>query len=68
MSDRLPLCAVLSQALVAFTIEFDNEAEGRMPHSTNDHGATPRALHAPWAVNLLSLKFLSILKPYLCCR
>ena len=50
MSDRLPLCAVLSQALVAFTIEFDNEAEGRMPHSTNDHGATPRALHAPWAV------------------
>ena len=35
----LSLSALLSQALVAFTIEFDNEAEHRLPHRTTDHGA-----------------------------
>ena len=35
----LPLSALLSQALVAFTIEFDNEAEHRLPHRTTSHGA-----------------------------
>ena len=40
MDERLPLSALLSQTLVAFTIEFDNEAEHRMPHSTTDQGAT----------------------------
>jgi methyltransferase (TIGR00027 family) len=34
----LPLPALLSQALVAFTIEFDNEAEHSLPHRTTDHG------------------------------
>jgi DNA-binding MarR family transcriptional regulator len=34
----LPLSALLSQALVAFTIEFDNEAEHSLPHRTTDHG------------------------------
>jgi methyltransferase (TIGR00027 family) len=34
----LPLSALLSQALVAFTIEFDNEAEHGLPHRTTDHG------------------------------
>jgi methyltransferase (TIGR00027 family) len=34
----LPLSALLSQALVAFTIEFDNEAEHNLPHRTTSHG------------------------------
>src|SRR5260370_32121794 len=37
------LSALLSQALVAFTIEFDNEAEHRLPHRTTDHGRSGRA-------------------------
>jgi methyltransferase (TIGR00027 family) len=32
------LSALLSQALVAFTIEFDNEAEHQMPQRTTNHG------------------------------
>src|SRR5690348_6903370 len=36
----LPLSALLSQALVAFTIEFDNEAEHRLPHRTTSHGTS----------------------------
>jgi hypothetical protein len=35
---RLP--TLLSHALVAFTNEFDNEAEHRMPHRTTSHGPT----------------------------
>jgi methyltransferase (TIGR00027 family) len=35
-----PLSALLSQALVAYTIEFDNEAEHRLPHRTTSHGAS----------------------------
>ncbi len=35
--------------LVAFTIEFDNEFEHRMPHRTTNHGGTP---YAPWLVSL----------------
>jgi DNA-binding MarR family transcriptional regulator len=49
MPERLPLSALLSQALVAFTIELDNEFERRMPHTTTDFGGTPGA---PWAVSL----------------
>jgi len=41
----LPLSALLSQALVAFTIEADNEAEHRLPHRTD---LRPRARFAPW--------------------
>src|ERR1700761_2863138 len=33
-----PLAPLLSQVLVAFTIEFDNEAERRMPHRTTTLG------------------------------
>ncbi len=47
-----PLSTLLSQVLVAFTIEFDNEAEHRLPHRTTDHGATPGSLHAPWLVSM----------------
>jgi len=35
----LPLSALLSQALVAFTIEFDNAAEVQMQHRTTRHTA-----------------------------
>jgi hypothetical protein len=50
MDDRLPLPALLSHALVAFTIEFDNEFEHQMPHRTTNHGGTP---HAPWLVSMV---------------
>jgi DNA-binding MarR family transcriptional regulator len=52
MKDRFPLPTLLSHALVAFTIEFDNESEHQMPHRTTDHGSTPGSLHAPWLVSL----------------
>jgi hypothetical protein len=35
----LPLPTLLSQGLVAFTIEFDNEAEHQIPHWTTDYSA-----------------------------
>ncbi len=38
--DYLSLSALLSQALVAFTIECDNEAEHRIPHTTTNFGAS----------------------------
>jgi hypothetical protein len=38
MTPELPLPALLSQALVAFAIEFDNEFEHRMPHRTVTSG------------------------------
>ena len=49
----LPLPTLLSQVLVAFTIEFDNEFERQMPHRTTRHGSTPGASHAPWLVSLV---------------
>ena len=36
----LPLAALLSQVLIAFTIELDNEFECEMPHRTTDHGGS----------------------------
>ncbi len=45
----LPLSALLSHALVAFTIEFDNEAEHQLPHRTARHGSTPGGL---WLVSM----------------
>ena len=50
MDGDLPLPALWSCALVAFTIEFDNEFEHRMPHRTTRHGAT-----APGGLWLVSL-------------
>jgi hypothetical protein len=47
----LALSALLSQALVAFTIEFDNEAEHRLPHRTTNHGASSHG-DGPWLVSL----------------
>jgi DNA-binding MarR family transcriptional regulator len=52
-SPSLPLPTLLSQALVAFTIEFDNEAEHLLPHRTTRHGSKPGSLHAPWLVSMV---------------
>jgi methyltransferase (TIGR00027 family) len=50
----LPLSALLSHALVAFTIEADNETEYRLPHRTQNHGLAPGAPPgAPWLTSLL---------------
>jgi methyltransferase (TIGR00027 family) len=50
----LPLSALLSQALVAFTIEADNETEHRLSHRTKDYGLAPGAPPgAPWLTSLL---------------
>jgi hypothetical protein len=46
---RLPLSALLSQALVAFTIEFDNEAERHIRHRTTRLGG-PR--DGVWLVSM----------------
>jgi DNA-binding MarR family transcriptional regulator len=53
MHECLPLPTLLSQALVAFTIEFDNEAEWQMPHRTTRHGSKERSLHAPFLVSMV---------------
>jgi hypothetical protein len=50
MIGRLPLPTLLSHALVAFIIEFDNEFEHQTPHRTTAHGPTPNARDAPWPV------------------
>jgi hypothetical protein len=50
MDRRLPLSSLLSQALVAFTIEFDNEFEHLVPHRTTDYGGVPGA---PWLVSMV---------------
>lgn len=47
-----PLPTLLSWALVAFTIEFDNESEHRLPHRTARHGSTPGAQNPPWLVSM----------------
>ena len=48
----LPLPALLSHALVAFTIECDNEGEHQIPHRTTSHGAAPHGDGA-WLVSLV---------------
>jgi hypothetical protein len=52
---RWPLSMLLSWTLVAFTIEFDNEAEHRMPHRTSSHGRSGGGAGAggPWLVSLV---------------
>ena len=46
---RLPLSALLSQLLVAFTIEFDNESERRIQHWTTNHGGARQGV---WLASL----------------
>jgi hypothetical protein len=52
MANSLPLPTVLSHALVAFTIEFDNEAERRIPHYTTRHGGTSSPHPRTWLVSM----------------
>lgn len=52
-TDRLPLPALLSQVLVAFTIELDNEFERLMRHRTTSHGSTAGSRHAPWLTSMV---------------
>src|SRR5277367_3691315 len=49
---ELPLPSLLSQALVAFTIEFDNEFERQMPHQTTMSRSATGASSGPWLVSV----------------
>lgn len=51
--ERLPLSVLLSQVLVAFTIEFDNEFERLTPHRTSRYGATAGSVGGPWLVSIV---------------
>jgi DNA-binding MarR family transcriptional regulator len=46
------LSALLSQVLVAFTIEFDNEFEDLIAHRTTRAGATATSRRDPWLVSM----------------
>jgi DNA-binding MarR family transcriptional regulator len=63
VADRIPLSALLSQVLVAFTIEFDNEFEHAMPHRTTTSGPAGVPRHGPWLVSMAMwancMKFVS---------
>ena len=48
----LPLPALLSQVLVAFTIEFDNEFERQMPHRTTNQGSPAGLGYGPWLASM----------------
>jgi hypothetical protein len=55
----MQISALLSQALVAFIVEFDNEFEHRMPHRTTNYGRTPGVKGEPWLVSMVMwVKFL----------
>jgi DNA-binding MarR family transcriptional regulator len=53
MDGRPPLPTLLSHALVALTIEFDNEFEHQVPHRTTNHGSTTRSHPVPWLVSMV---------------
>ncbi|MGA3027598.1 MAG: MarR family winged helix-turn-helix transcriptional regulator [Bryobacteraceae bacterium] len=53
MAAGLPLSALLSQVLVAFTIEFDNKFERQMPHRTTSHGSSAGVRYGPWLVSMV---------------
>lgn len=59
MESRLPFSALLSQAYVAFAIEFDNEFEHQVPHRTTNYGSTSGFPSAPWLISMAFwLRFL----------
>jgi predicted transcriptional regulator len=53
MATRPPLAALLSFALVAFTIEFDNETDHRLPHRTTNYGPSAGTSGGPWLVSMV---------------
>ncbi len=50
---RLPLPTLLSQVLVAFTIEFDNEFEHQTPHRTTVSKSAFGSSTGPWLTSLV---------------
>ncbi len=63
MADRIPLPTLLSQSLVAFTIEFDNEAENLVQHWTTE-GTARGARHGVWlASQAMWANFLQYIPP-----
>jgi DNA-binding MarR family transcriptional regulator len=50
---RLPLPTLLSQVLVAFTIEFDNEFEHQTPHRTTISTSAAGLSTGPWLTSLV---------------
>lgn len=67
MRPRLPLSALLSHALVAFVIEFDNEFEHRTPHRTTTGPTASRAREKPWLVSMaMWTKLLRFVPPHGC--
>ncbi len=52
MNGHLPLPTLLSHALVAFTIEFDNESERQITHWTTRHGSKSGRRQGVWLVSL----------------
>jgi hypothetical protein len=49
--EELPLPALHSFLLVAFTIEFDNEFEHQVAHRTTLHRASDGQRQVPWLVS-----------------
>lgn len=52
MAAERPLPTLLSQVLIAYTIEFDNAAERELPHTTTIGRADGGAVRGPWLVSL----------------
>src|SRR5205823_3484134 len=48
----LPLSTLLSQALVAFTIEADHLFELRMPHCTTESRKRGEPIAGPWLISM----------------
>ena len=67
-SAGLPVSALLSQLLVALTIEVDNEFEHHMRHRTSNHGASGRG---PWLTSFAMwgnfLRFVQLTPPGSAC-
>jgi predicted transcriptional regulator len=59
MDEPLPFTALLSFALVAFTIEIDNAAESLIPHATTRYGTSPNSQGA-WLTSMVM--YLNCLK------
>lgn len=51
VADPIPLATLISMALVAFTIEADNEYEQRMPHRTS-WGPAAKSRSGPWLMSM----------------
>ena len=52
MDEPLPFTALLSFALVSFTIETDNAAESQTPHTTTRQGKST-AVYGPWLTSMV---------------